>query len=298
MARGATKRGTVAKPDASAVRRPEPQRSSTPAPIESQLFFTRIRRRAKWVFVFLAVVFAGSFVLFGVGSGSSGLGDLLNGSWIFGGGGKGSSTPGIRKAQKLVAAHPRDPIAYQELASAYQAASKPDQAIAPLTTYATLRPKDSDALSTLASLYAGKATRLQTEAQATQQNSAAVSATLFLPDTSTPLGQALAADPINQALQSAAQTKLTALSQEISDTLTKEIDVYQKLVALDPQDPTLLIQLAGVYEQASNAQGAITSYKRFLKIAPDDPSVSAVKQRLKSLEAAAQVPASSVKTSG
>ena len=32
------------------------------------LFFQRLRRRAKWIFVFLALTFAVSFVAFGVGS--------------------------------------------------------------------------------------------------------------------------------------------------------------------------------------------------------------------------------------
>ena len=43
------------------------------------MFFPKIRAHAKWVFVLLAIVFAGSFVFLGVGSGSSGLGDLLSG---------------------------------------------------------------------------------------------------------------------------------------------------------------------------------------------------------------------------
>ena len=42
---------------------------------EDQLFFPRLRRHAKWVFVLLAFAFAFSFVLFGVGSGSTGIGD-------------------------------------------------------------------------------------------------------------------------------------------------------------------------------------------------------------------------------
>src|SRR5207253_3560043 len=54
--------------------------------VEQTLFFQRIRRQAKWVFVFLALVFAASFVVFGVGSGSTGIGDLLRGNFggIFG----------------------------------------------------------------------------------------------------------------------------------------------------------------------------------------------------------------------
>jgi len=35
------------------------------------MFFPRLRRQAKWVFVFLAAVFCLGFVFFGVGSGST-----------------------------------------------------------------------------------------------------------------------------------------------------------------------------------------------------------------------------------
>jgi hypothetical protein len=42
------------------------------------MFFPRLRRQAKWMFVLLALVFGGGFVIFGVGSNlPSGLGDVL-----------------------------------------------------------------------------------------------------------------------------------------------------------------------------------------------------------------------------
>ena len=44
------------------------------------LFFPRLRRQAKWVFLALAIVFAGGFIFFGVGSGSQGLGDIFQGN--------------------------------------------------------------------------------------------------------------------------------------------------------------------------------------------------------------------------
>ena len=50
------------------------------------MFFPRLRRQAKWVFVLLALVFAFGFVAFGVGSGSTGISDILRGNF-FGGGG-------------------------------------------------------------------------------------------------------------------------------------------------------------------------------------------------------------------
>ena len=43
------------------------------------MFFPKLRAHAKWVFVLLAIVFAGGFVFLGVGSGS-GIGDLLGGN--------------------------------------------------------------------------------------------------------------------------------------------------------------------------------------------------------------------------
>ena len=54
---------------------------------EKQLFFGKIRRRTKWVFALLAVVFAASFVFLGVGSGGGALSDLWNGRFgdLFGG---------------------------------------------------------------------------------------------------------------------------------------------------------------------------------------------------------------------
>ena len=59
------------------------------------MFFMRLRRSTKPVFIFLALVFALSFVFLGVGSGSSGIGDLLRGNFhLFGG---GSSAVGTRE---------------------------------------------------------------------------------------------------------------------------------------------------------------------------------------------------------
>src|ERR671922_2022520 len=53
---------------------------------EDAMFFPRLRRHAKWMFVFLALVFAVGFVGFGVGAGGTGIGDILRG-------GTGSGAP-------------------------------------------------------------------------------------------------------------------------------------------------------------------------------------------------------------
>ena len=115
------------------------------------MFFPRLRRQAKWMFIALALVFAVGFVGFGVGSGSTGIGDLFSNGRIFGLGGPSSSGgPSVSKAQQAIAAHPDRPQGYRDLATAYEAQKQNDLAIAALVKYTTLRPKDQDALRELA----------------------------------------------------------------------------------------------------------------------------------------------------
>ena len=300
MARGGAQRNPAPRAEGAAqvAKRPESPRGKQPKSFEDQLFFSRIRRRAKWVFVFLAVVFVLSFVLFGVGSGSSGLGDMLNGSWIFGGGGAKSSTPGIRKAQSLVSAHPQDASAYRALSTAFQAAGRPDEGIAPLVKYTQLKPKDSDALLELAALYSGKAQRLTTQAQIKQTYPLLGAGTTFLPDPSTQIGKALGVDPSVQAVQSIESSRISDLSTKVSAAYADQVGVYKTLVALDPQDASLLVQLGQAQQQTGDTAGAISSFETFLKLAPDDPLAGAVQTQLKSLQPASPATSKVPSTSG
>ena len=82
--------------------------------IEDTMFFPRLRRQAKWVFLFLAIVFALGFVGFGVGAGGIGLGNVFEGVADYG-------VPSVSEAEKRVSENPRDPAAFRELATAHQA---------------------------------------------------------------------------------------------------------------------------------------------------------------------------------
>src|SRR5947209_10207385 len=126
--------------------------------VEDTMFFPKLRAHAKWVFVLLAVIFAGSFVFLGVGSGSSGIGDLLQGNWstLFGGGGSGNSAQ-VKKDQKLIDKNPKDYAAYKDMAAAQASDGKVDAAIATLLKLKAVNPKDVDGLTQLASLYLRKA---------------------------------------------------------------------------------------------------------------------------------------------
>src|SRR5436305_15230629 len=105
MARGAAQARRKAA-NAEAPRRRSPARKQQT--YESTMFFPRLRAQAKWVFVFLAAVFALGFVFFGVGSGSTGLGDILRGNFnLFGNGSSGVSS-GVKKALERTQQHPKN----------------------------------------------------------------------------------------------------------------------------------------------------------------------------------------------
>jgi cytochrome c-type biogenesis protein CcmH/NrfG len=67
-------------------------------------------------------------------------------------------------------------------------------------------------------------------------------------------------------------------------------------VKLQPNDPNVELELASTAQQAGDYQVAIAAYKRFLKLAPDDPNAAIVKQQLKLLKQ--QVSASASASSG
>src|SRR5918998_1509657 len=205
MARAAAGRGKSPKPDA------EPRRAHRDARVgEDDMFFMKLRRGAKPVFILLAVVFAGSFIFLGVGTGNAGFGDVLAGLNI--GGGSGADVDGARDR---VRENPNDPAAYRALATALQTDGKPDEAVAPLERYTSLRPNDADALRELAALRVRRPTQIQQEAQLAQiEAGPAYSISQFQPDPSTQLGQALSQDLITQAIT-------TSVNEEVTDAYSK-----------------------------------------------------------------------------
>jgi Flp pilus assembly protein TadD len=234
------------------------------------------------MFVFLALVFAIGFVGFGVGSGSSGIGDLLQGNFNFGG---GSSGPSISKAEKEVDKHPNDPKAYRKLATAYSTKGRTDDAIGTLRQLIVLRPKDKKALSDLASLQLARANQFRGELQAAQAaQQAAYTPSPVAPDASSKLSQGVGADPVQQAISSQLGSKVTTAQQNMTSAYTEAVSTYKQLGTLSPDDPSVQFTLAQAAESANDYKTAIAAYKRFLKLAPDDPTAPAIKQRIKQLK--------------
>ncbi len=278
MARAAAKRRPPARHHEADKRK---HKDSGGQRFEDTLFFNRLRKQAKWVFVLLVLAFGLGFVLFGVGSSNvSGLSDIFSG--IRGGGGNPSISKPLKQTQK----NPKDAKAWNDLASAYDLNGDYAAAIAAWQTYTTLRPKDTDGLTHLAADYEQQLQTQSQEAQQAQIDAQNAQATNFGPPADSPLGRALGStpDPIGQAAGSQAGAAYNAAISAFQQTANGLIAVYQRLAKLQPNEAVVQIQLAQAAEYAGDTNTAIAAYKRFVKLAPDDANAPQAKARIKTLE--------------
>ena len=71
---------------------------------------------------------------------------------------------------------------------------------------------------------------------------------------------------------------------------SQAVGAYQGVAKVNPNDPSIQFALAQTAEQAQDTKTAIVAYKRFLKLAPEDPTAPAIRQRIKQLKQQAQLP--------
>jgi cytochrome c-type biogenesis protein CcmH/NrfG len=278
MARGAAQAGRKrAQQDV------KPKKKAKAAPSwEDQLFFSRLRRHAKVIYVLLAVVFAGGFVFLGVGSGSGGIGDLLQGN-VFGNGGSSTSSQ-ISDKQTAIRQHPKDINLYLDLAGLYQTDGKESQAIATLQNAQKVAPRNVDIMNRIAGIYSAQAAREGEKYSALLaaygQNAAAPPGV----DTSSELGQAITSDPYTQGLQ----RQLNEAYTKVTGGYTKAESIYRQAADAakgTSAEPTALLQWASSATSANDLNGAISAYERFLEVAPDNTNAPTVRQTLAQLKA-------------
>jgi tetratricopeptide (TPR) repeat protein len=277
-------------------------RKQKPPQWQEELLFQRLRVHAKWAFVLLALVFGLGFVFLGIGSGSNGITDALQQAFNFGHASSGTSISSLEhKTQK----HPKDAQAWRDLATAYEAKQRTNDAITALERYSALRPKDTSALAELGSEYSNQAQAYATDyqlaaAQGQNQNSAGDA---FAPASSSPLGKAFSdpktlQDPIANAVTNEAVTKEQTALSNYQSSQQHAMSAYQRLVAITPDDPNAQLQLGQAAQAAQNTQVAIDSYKNFLKLAPHDPLAAQVKAQLAALRNQTSTVGSSKTSSG
>ena len=256
------------------------QRSARSA--EDLMFFPKLRRRAKWVFLLLALAFGIGFVAFGVGTGVGGtsIGDVLRDII-----GQRNASGSLDDAQKKAQENPKDADAQLAYANALQARGRTQEAIAALEAYTSLKPKDTEALRQLANLWGSLAQKAREEQQlaATQASEANASASIANPNT--PFLQDVEQNKIAQTLAEQANARATAAGQRAQQASAREQKVYEQLTLLIPDDPSVFLSLGFAAQQANDVKSAVAAYERFLKLAPNDPTAATVKQQLQFLKA-------------
>jgi tetratricopeptide (TPR) repeat protein len=252
-----------------------------------QLFFSRLRRKAKPAYLILAVLFAITFAFLGVGSGSnSGLDQLFSGLNIFSSGGNS-----VSKALKETQKNPNDPKGYRALATAYEAKGDTANAITTLERYTSLKPKDAQAWGELGGLQLTQAQNYTTQYQAASANQQSAAPSQGFRPTTGKLATALGTDPIEQAASSVASTATNDLYQKTSLAYTSAISSYKQLVKLQPKNANAEFQLAQAAQTAGDSTTAVAAYKAYLKINPSSSVADQIKQLIKQLSPAPAAPA-------
>ena len=241
------------------------------------MFFPRLRRHAKWMFLFLALVFGLGFVGFGVGAGGVGFGDVIRDA------AGGSGQPSISEAEERVLDNPKDAQAFKELSTAHQAAGNTDEAIEALENFVRLRPKNTDAMRELAALYLQKASTAQERLQIYEARRDILAPGAIVPTIFRLGDHAPEPDPITSAVSGIYETEISTAQSEVSSAASQAVAQYKKIAEVHPTDPSVQLQLAQTAQSAGDITTTIAAYEAFLKLAPDDPTAPDVRRILKGL---------------
>jgi tetratricopeptide (TPR) repeat protein len=269
-----------------------------------------IRNRKGWiavVFFALALIFALSFIIGGVGTGSNAsLSDIFNN----GGGGSGSTTPqasSIGDLQKLVKLHPKNAQAWQDLADAYESASRPSDEAGALQHVVLLRPGNMESLQRLAVAQGQVASNQSSQSQQLQQQaytSSPANDTTFSGGT---LGTR-SEDPVTLAQAAAESVQQAKLLKQASAASTKANTWWKrssgtyativKLPAFAKNDlaATVWLNYGSAAQQANDVKSALAAYAAFLKLAPDDVNAPQVRSIVKQLKKAPATGSTTVTT--
>lgn len=245
--------------------------------IEDTMFFPRLRRHSKWMFLALALVFGLGFVIFGVGASGTGLGDLFrnhNG---------GSSGTSVDSALKATQKNPNDAAAWQKLSTAYQTSGNIDAAVSAQSRYTELAPKDLDGLNQLAGLYRAQAQKQAGIAQDAQIRVAYSGVVSPAGNGLVVKGSPVYTDPLASSFTSDAASQYQTASQIEQQALQNQLSTYQKVAKLSPNDPNVQLSIANAARDIGSTTEQIAAYRRFLALAPDDPNAPLVRRQLKLL---------------
>lgn len=249
----------------------------------------RLRKSARWVYLGLALVFAVSFVVAGVGTGGPALSDLIQNQQDDENNTVATSSDSLKVAQAAVTAKPDDPSAWLALADAQQGAGDLVKASESADKAVSLAKDDPDVNEAAAQVYSARAADNQTKANLffTRYQQLASDS---LPPTVYP-GGADGQDPLAAAADSASQQKLDDLltrAQPFQDAAAasskKAADALAVVTAARPDDAGAWFNLGVAASAANDTATAIKAFDMFLELAPGDPLADQVRSEVLRLD--------------
>lgn len=269
----------AAQPAKAAARRSGRRKHAAGGNPNQQLFFMRLRRKAKFAYVILAVLFAITFAFLGVGSGNNGgLDQLFSGLNIF-----SSNGSSVSKAQKEIKANPNSGKGYRDLATAYEAKNDTANAISALQQYTIQKPKDAGAWSELGGLQLSQAQNYLSQYQAANAaRQLAAPSAAFLPTGK--LGQGIGTNQLEQAAASQADASVQSLQSSTQLAYSNAVSSYQRAATLQPNNASAWLQLGQTAQTSGDVKTALAGYKHYLKLDPSSSIASQIRPLIKSLE--------------
>ena len=244
------------------------------------MFFPKLRKRAKWVFVLLAAAFGIGFVGFGIGGtgGGGGIADAIGD--IFGS--DGSALPSSSQAAAQLAENPNDPEARENYANALYAERRFEEAKVAYLSYLELEPESTQALRQLAIIYQDDVEVALQRARILEQDSrnADPGAAILFDPSSTPFTQALARNDLERSVAGVINIESLAAYDEVAVLAVPWAATLETLAAIEPNSPTLQLQLGSAAETANDIDKAIAAYIRALELDPAGASAVPVRDQI------------------
>jgi tetratricopeptide (TPR) repeat protein len=246
------------------------------------MFFMRLRRGAKWVFVLLIFAFAFGFLFSGVGGGS-GSSDIIQQLLGMRGGNP------VKSAEKAVKQNPGDAAAWNQLAILYQGKGRQTDAIKAYERYLKLKPNDLLGLSQVSNLWREIATQRYSEYALLAQEYQSASNPLGASD---PLQKFIgASDPLRTAYNDTLSTKGAQAYGSFQKAARSWEGVNLRYLNATPANDKLAraqaeLQLGDSAQNAADMKTAIKAYKEYLRLVPGSKLAPEVRKALAAAEKA------------
>ncbi len=225
----------------------------------------RLRRKQRWVFLGLAVLFAVSFTLLGVGSGTGGGLTQLWNSIL------GNSSDAVSKAQGEIKTDPAK--GYKDLALAYQTQGDLTNAISAMNNYLQVKKTDAAGWLQLAGYYQQQGQTAYAQYQALLQSQSIQSPSSVIAPTGK-LAGVFGTNPIDQFYAQQSQSQTGPIYQQATTDFSGAKTAYENAAKYSKSKDakaSALYQASLEASYSGDRTSALADLKQYVRLKPHSP---------------------------